>query len=180
MYKSVILISVGAFALAAYVGRNPPEYLPDGKNAQSASALDSSGSAEAGLAADKTPVGNGLASTTLDRSGDGHFYANAKVNGASVRLMVDTGASLVVLTKADAQAIGLQFSEQEFTGSAESAGGAVKTKPVTLGRLAVGNLEAQNVNAVIIDSSLSKSLLGQSWLSRVGNVTIEGDQMVLR
>lgn len=177
MYKSVAIVTLGAMALATYVGRNPPDYVPGD---QTSPDRGRPSPPETAFAPDRTPAGNGLASTTMDRAGDGHFYADAKINGASVRLMIDTGASQVALTKADAQAIGLQFNDQEFTGTAQTAAGVVKIKPVTLGRLAVGNLEAQNVDAVIVDSALSQSLLGQSWLSRVGTVTIEGDKMVLR
>jgi aspartyl protease family protein len=86
----------------------------------------------------------------------------------------------VALSRADAQAAGLQFSEGDFTGTAQTAGGDIKLKPVTLDRVGIGAVEARNVDAVVVDSKMNVSLLGQSWLRRVGNVQIAGDRMVLR
>jgi aspartyl protease family protein len=97
-----------------------------------------------------------------------------------VHFMVDTGASMVALTRDDAQRIGLQFSDGDFTGAAQTAGGQVKLKPVTLDRVTLGALEANQVEAAIVGEGLGQSLLGQSWLRQVGKVTIEGDRMVLR
>ena len=125
-------------------------------------------------------AGNGFADATLARAPDGHFYAELLVNGTPVKFLVDTGASSVALTRADAQRIGLQFSDSEFTGYAETANGRVALKPVTLDRITLGPLEATQVQGAIIDKGLTISLLGQSWLKRVGVVTIEGDKMVLR
>jgi aspartyl protease family protein len=125
-------------------------------------------------------AGNGLADVTLTRSADGHFYADAVINGATIRVLVDTGATTVALSRADAQAAGLQFSEGDFIGTAQTAGGDIKLKPVTLDRVGIGAVEARNVDAVVVDSKMNVSLLGQSWLRRVGNVQIAGDRMVLR
>lgn len=125
-------------------------------------------------------AGNGLADVTLARAADGHFYADAMINGATIHVLVDTGATTVALTRADAQAIGLQFSNGDFTGKAKTAGGEVSLKPVTLDRVGIGPVEARDIDAVVVDSPMSVSLLGQSWLRRVGNVQIAGDRMVLR
>lgn len=125
-------------------------------------------------------AGNGVADVTLMRSPDGHFYADAIINGATIRVLVDTGATTVALSRADAQAAGVQFGEGEFTGTAQTAGGDIRLKPVVLDRVGIGAVEARNVDAVVVDSRLSVSLLGQSWLRRVGNVQIIGDRMVLR
>jgi aspartyl protease family protein len=125
-------------------------------------------------------AGNGLADVTLARSPDGHFYANAIINGATIHVLVDTGATTVALTRADAQAAGVQFGEGEFTGTAQTAGGDIRLKPVVLDRVGIGAVEARAVDAVVVDSKMNVSLLGQSWLRRVGNVQIIGDRMILR
>ena len=126
------------------------------------------------------PVGNGYAQTVLPRAADGHFYAELRVNGTPVKFLVDTGASMVALTRADAQRVGLSFSDGDFTGVAQTASGSVGLKPVVLDRVTLGPLEATGVDAAIVQHGLGQSLLGQSWLKRIGKVTIEGDQMVLR
>lgn len=113
----------------------------------------------------------------FQRGPDGHFYADAQVNGATVRFMVDTGASMVVLTGADAQRAGIQLpSEREV---AMGVGGPVEVAPVTVDRISIGGIEAHGVQAAVADE-LPVSLLGQSYLQRVGSIEIRGDTMVLR
>ncbi|MBK8628933.1 MAG: TIGR02281 family clan AA aspartic protease [Sphingomonadales bacterium] len=177
MYKLVAFVFVGAITMAVLVGLNPPSLDTPVANETAPVEAAKAAPAETKSAA---LAGNGFASATLVRAADGHFYADAMVNGAPVRFMVDTGATSVALTKSDAQTIGLQFNDAEFTATGEGAGGAFKLKPITLDRVAVGAVEATGISAVIGDDSLKQSLLGQSFLSRVGTVTIEGDRMELR
>jgi aspartyl protease family protein len=116
----------------------------------------------------------------LDRAPDGHFYTEAQVNGALIRFLVDTGASTIALSKEDAVKIGLPFTESEFTVTGEGAGGKIALKPVMLDRVIIGNMETANVEGVIVNSAMKTSLLGQSWLKRVGTVEITGDRMLLK
>ena len=142
-------------------------------------------SAQAGKPSPGTPAGdagtpaagNGFATREIARAPDGHFYLDAQVNGARVRFLVDTGASLVALTAGDAQRAGIALPSERAT--AEGAGGAVEVMPVTIERIAAGPLEARSVPAAIVPR-LAVSLLGQSFLERVGRVEISGDRMVLR
>jgi aspartyl protease family protein len=117
---------------------------------------------------------------TLTRDAGGHFVADALVNGTPVRFLVDTGASVVALTRADAERVGLLFSDSEFSGVAQTAGGAVAVREFTLDSVALGNLNPGPVEAAIVDKGLSVSLLGQSWLTHMNSVAIERDKMVLR
>lgn len=118
--------------------------------------------------------------TVIERKGDGHFYVDATVNGQLVHFLVDTGASMVALTKEDAQRVGLPFSPAEFEVIGRGASGDVKGKHVSLDRVAIGMKEAHAVPAAIVDDGLGISLLGQSFLSQVGSVTISNDRMTLR
>lgn len=122
-------------------------------------------------------TGNGVASRALERAPDGHFYVEAQVNGARVLFLVDTGASMVALTPADAQRAGIALPSERAT--ARGVGGEIEVIPVTIDRLAIGPLEVRGVRAAIA-SELPVSLLGQSFLSQVGNVEISGDRMVFR
>jgi len=122
-------------------------------------------------------AGNGLASRELARSPDGHFYAEAQVNGARVRFMVDTGASVVALTPADAQRAGIALPDTR--ARARGAGGEIEVIPVSIDRIALGPLEARSVRGAVADG-LPVSLLGQSFLGQIGTVEIRGDAMVLR
>ena len=113
----------------------------------------------------------------LQRGPDGHFYADAQVNGATIRFMVDTGASMVVLTPEDAQRAGIQLPSER--SMAMGVGGPIEVIPVRLDRIAIGGIEARGVEAAVAEE-LPVSLLGQSYLQRVGSVEIRGDRMVLR
>jgi aspartyl protease family protein len=122
-------------------------------------------------------AGNGFASQELVRSPDGHFYADAQVNGARIRFMIDTGATAVALTAEDAQRAGIQLGHERAV--ARGVGGLVEVIPVVVDRIAIGALEARQVRAAVVDE-LEVSLLGQSFLSQVGSVEIRDDRMILR
>ena len=115
----------------------------------------------------------------LARADDGHFYADVMVDGGSANMMVDTGASIVALTAEDADAAGVQWSDDQVQPVARGANGTVFGVPVMLGRVQVGEFEAQQVEAVVIPEGLDVSLLGQSFLSKIQRVEIEQDRMLL-
>lgn len=117
--------------------------------------------------------------TVLEREGNGHFYVHAKVNGELVRFLVDTGASSVALTAEDARRVGLQFSPSEFTYVGEGAAGPIQGKLVMLDTVEIDGKKVENVSGAILEGS-ELSLLGQSYLSRMGEVQMRGDYMVLR
>lgn len=124
-------------------------------------------------------IGNGIGKVVIPRSEDGHFYTDAQVGATTVRFLIDTGATAVALSRADAQRAGIFPSASEFTGSAKTANGEVALKPVTIDRIRIGSLEARNVEGAVIDGDMPVSLLGQSWLRNVGTVTIRDDKLIL-
>ena len=117
--------------------------------------------------------------STLDRSLDGHFYADAQVNGVTVHFLVDTGASGVALSAADARRVGLPFFHTEFAAVGRGASGEVRGKLVTLDRVTLGGKSVDNVSGAILEGS-EMSLLGQSFLSRMGTIEMTPDRMVIR
>lgn len=110
---------------------------------------------------------------------DGHAYLVAQVNGQDVRFVVDTGASLVALSRADARRIGLDPDRLAYFGLAQTANGRVRTAPVVLKRVQIGDFTAENVNGVVIDGDVGMSLLGMAYLRRFGRVSFEGDRLIL-
>lgn len=117
--------------------------------------------------------------TVIERESNGHFYVNAKVNGELVRFMVDTGATGVALTIEDARRVGIAFSRSESEYVGEGAAGPVRGKLVTIDRIDVDGKTVENVSGAVLEGS-DLSLLGQSYLSRMGEVQMRGDYMVLR
>jgi len=117
--------------------------------------------------------------TTLQRESNGHFYTHATVNGELVRFLVDTGATSVALTMADAERLGLAVDPASFTVVGEGASGPVRGKEVVLDSVDIDGKRVTEVQAVVLEGS-RLSLLGQSYLSRMGEVQMKGDYMVLR
>ena len=115
----------------------------------------------------------------LERSGDGHFYADVMLNGASVRMLVDTGASGVALSRDDARSAGIATSIGMPNVVGEGADGAVHGEVVTIDRIALGSASASGVQAVVLNSG-AMSLLGQEFLRQYSSVEIKDDRMVMR
>ncbi|HET6525608.1 retropepsin-like aspartic protease family protein [Sphingopyxis sp.] len=116
----------------------------------------------------------------LGRSGDSHFYADTEVDGTNIRMLVDSGASIVALTRRDAEAIGIDVDSLPIGGMARTAGGDVPMRTVTLGSVVVEGIEVRQVPAAVIDADMGVSLLGQSFLAKLDTVNVEGDTMTLR
>ena len=115
----------------------------------------------------------------LERQADGHFYASALVDGASLRMMVDTGASVIALTAADASAAGLYWDDAEVRPIGQGASGTVYGVPAQLDEVEIGGMVRRNVAAVIIPEGLRISLLGQSYLKQISGVEIADNRMIL-
>jgi aspartyl protease family protein len=116
----------------------------------------------------------------LRRASDGHFHATLEVNGEPVRFMVDTGASDVVLSRADARAVGIDPDALAYLGRAQTANGRVATAPVRLGLVRFGDFTDTSVPASVTAGGLDVSLLGMSYLDRFDTIEIAGDRMRLR
>lgn len=119
-------------------------------------------------------------SITLTRAPDRHYYVTMNVNGEAIRFLIDTGATDLVLTKADAKAAGIDFAELEFYGRARTANGEVRTAPVRLKRVEIGPWTHRNVRASVNEGELDTSLLGQSFLNRFQKIEISDGRMTFR
>jgi aspartyl protease family protein len=120
-------------------------------------------------------------SVTLVADTSGHYFIEPTVNGGRIRMMVDTGATTVSLTREDAGRIGVNPSPTDFTISASTANGIVFVAPVMLREVAIGDISVRNVIAVVHpQNKLAHSLLGMSFLSRLSHVEIGGGRLVLR
>jgi len=115
------------------------------------------------------------------RTGAGDFAVSAQINGARVHMVVDTGASSVVLTPDDAKAAGLPLALLNYTVSIETANGRARAAPVTLDRIAMGELEERSVEALVVQpGQLRTSLLGMSFLNRLQSWQVSGDRLMLK
>ena len=115
----------------------------------------------------------------VPRAFDGHYYLSARVNGTVIDFVVDTGATNIVLTREDARRAGIAPDTLTFTGQARTANGIVRTAPVRLDEVRMGDLVDQRVPAVVNDGEMEQSLLGMSYLNRFSRIEIAGDRLVL-
>lgn len=114
------------------------------------------------------------------REKDGHFYVDADVSGTRVRFLVDTGATVVVLSPADARALGLNIGDRDFSGRATTANGVTRVAPVTLRTITLDQLTLFDVPGIVVEQDMPVSLLGMSFLRRLDSYETRDDQLVLR
>jgi aspartyl protease family protein len=115
------------------------------------------------------------------RAANGDFGVAAQINGARVAMVLDTGASSVVLTRDDAKAAGLPLEVLIYSANIETANGRTRAAPVTLDRIAVGGLVERSVEALVAQpGALQTSLLGMSFLNRLQSWEVRGDRLLLR
>jgi len=119
------------------------------------------------------------ADTVIARSSDLHYYADAEVNGRPLHFMIDTGASDIALTEADAKAAGVQVDPDQYEVIGDGASGIVRGQYVKLRTLELGGLRQQDVKAVVVPGA-SVSLLGQPFLDKVGEIVIRDGEMRLK
>lgn len=112
-------------------------------------------------------------------SEDGHFYVTATVNGAPILFVIDTGASGIALTRADAVKAGVDTGALVFTGQSRTANGVVPTASVRLDTVVLGEFRDRRVPAAVIGGDLDVSLLGMEYLSRY-EVTFTRNRIVLK
>jgi aspartyl protease family protein len=98
---------------------------------------------------------------------DGHYWAQAEVNGQSVRMLVDTGATVVSLTAADARRVGLDPDALTYGLKVATAAGEARAARITLASVGVDGAVVQNVDALVLDRDTDASLLGMSYLRRL-------------
>ena len=116
----------------------------------------------------------------VPRGRDG-FKLKANINGTPATMVVDTGATTVVLTYETAQAIGLPLELLDYDVDVETAGGKIQAARLTLSQLKIGHLSEKDVPALVAQRGQMKTnLLGMSFLSRLESVEVRADSLKLR
>jgi aspartyl protease family protein len=117
----------------------------------------------------------------IARGRAGEFSVRVQVNGARVSMVLDSGASSVVLTQEAAKAVGLPLEVLQYTTNVETANGRTRAAPVTLDRITIGNIVERSVPALIAQpGALRTNLLGMSFLNRLESWEVRGDKLLLR
>lgn len=111
---------------------------------------------------------------------DGHFHVAATVDGVPVRFMVDTGASTVALSPADAKRIGFDVERLSYTLTLRTASGIGRGAPVRLREVRIGPIVVRDVRAVVNRAEMDRSLLGMSLLERLSSYQVKDGTLTLR
>jgi aspartyl protease family protein len=115
----------------------------------------------------------------IPRGRDGHYSLTLLVNGTPVDFVVDTGATDMVLSQRDAERAGLDPATLSYIGTAQTANGMVRTAPVRLNTVALGDIVDNDVRAVVNEGELDGSLLGMTYLHLYSKIEIADGQMIL-
>ena len=116
----------------------------------------------------------------ITRAQTGEFALQAKINGTIAPMVIDTGATSVVLTYETAKAAGLPLELLDYDVDVETAGGHTKAARLTLDRLAIGKLVERSVPALVVPRGQMKTnLLGMSFLDRLESWEVRADRLML-
>lgn len=116
---------------------------------------------------------------TVPQAPDGHYYLTLDINGVPVDFVVDTGATMMVLTQADARRIGLEPDTLRYLGRASTANGIVTTADVRLDRVTLGPFTDESVRASVNGGEMDGSLLGMSYLDAFTTMSFSNGQLTL-
>lgn len=137
----------------------------------------STGGARAAAGSGAAGGGPGAQTATLAVGAGGHFFAEGQINGGPIRFVVDTGATTVAIPASEANRLRIDYQKGRRVAT-DTAGGRMPAYLVMLNSVRVGDIELQNVEAIVIEQGLSAALLGNSFLSRT-DMRREGQTMVL-
>ena len=176
MVREAVTLSIGVVGLAALApaligdlapapgGSAPLPPTADVAVAERPAERPTSGYREASLAADAR----------------GQYAADALVDGVPVRMLVDTGASVVTISAATAARIGLMPSRGP-KWRLRTANGESLASPATLDSVSFGGLYLRDVQALILAPEAGDvNLLGASFLKRLISVEQRDGILVLR
>jgi len=116
----------------------------------------------------------------VTKAKDGHYWAEADVNGARVRFLVDTGASAVALTALDAQRLGFDTTKLNYAYKVMTANGEAHAAAIKLASVSVAGAQVADVDALVLDKGLDTSLLGMTYLGRLSRFEATKTALILR
>ena len=125
-------------------------------------------------------VSDDAGAASIAKSADGHFWAEADVNGSRVRFLVDTGASAVALTPSDAQRLGFDPARLNYAYKVMTANGEAHAAAVKLTSVSVSGARVADVDALVLDKGLDASLLGMTYLGRLSRFEATKTALILR
>lgn len=128
-----------------------------------------------------TPYSKDHATVRIRKKDDGYFIIHTQTNNKSVTMLLDTGATNVVLSAKDAHAIGIKTSNLKFVIPVNTANGVTMAARIIIDSVTIGPITIPRIDALVArEGDLSESLLGMSFLNRLRSYEVTGDFLVLR
>jgi aspartyl protease family protein len=122
-----------------------------------------------------------MAVTELKANKTGHFVTSADINGSAVQVLVDTGATVVALSYEDAADIGLHPGSLDFNVPVSTANGVAQAARVKIDLISIDGIEVEDVEGLVLpEGALQGTLLGMSFLSRLGSFKVEDGILYLK
>ncbi|NSX55300.1 retropepsin-like aspartic protease family protein [Parasulfitobacter algicola] len=115
----------------------------------------------------------------VPQSSDGHYYLTLRLNDVPVDFVVDTGATDMVLTQADAERIGIDTENLSYFGRARTANGLVETAQIRVDQVQLENISDQSVSTSVNRGDMDMSLLGMTYLNRFNTLSFSNGQLTL-
>ncbi len=171
MLRFVMLAAVSA--ISAVGAAQLVSRLETGRGAEAQAAVVQANPAMA------SPVPEASAAS-IAKAADGHFGAEADVEGRRVRFLVDTGASAVALTLEDARRLGIDTASLDYDYGVQTASGQARAAQVKLDSIAVAGARVNDVEAFVIEEGLESSLLGMTYLGRLSRFEATRTALILR
>ncbi|MDF2119006.1 TIGR02281 family clan AA aspartic protease [Roseiarcaceae bacterium H3SJ34-1] len=127
-----------------------------------------------------TQPASGFGPVRLSADETGHYFSNVEIDGRRIRMLVDTGATLVILTYEDAAALGINPAPSDYTAKVLTANGDLMTAKTQLREIRVGNILVRDVAALVVPAGrLKQSLLGMSFLSKLKSFEVADRSLIL-
>lgn len=115
----------------------------------------------------------------IRKSLDGHFWAEAMVNGHKMRFLIDSGASITAVSENAALEAGLNMDQSGFPMILTTANGAIEARRSNIAMLEIGPLKASDLSIVVSPAFGDVNVLGMNFLSQLRSWRVEGDEMIL-
>jgi aspartyl protease family protein len=123
---------------------------------------------------------DGTSIVVIGKSSNGHFEADANVNGKTIRFLIDTGASGIALSAQDAEKIGIDLADLAYIIPISTANGQALAAPTRIDELSVGTIVRRNMRALVVkEGALDQSLLGMVFLNSLSSFTVKQDELQL-
>ena len=172
--RQIVILAIALVLVGGYAARYADQMLVSNTAPQAVAVRSGTAANEP-----RAPQTSGR-SLKLEADRQGHFKAEARVEGRTVDFMIDTGASLVVVRESDAARIGIRPVRADYTAVVSTANGKVKAAPARLDRVELGGITVYDVAALVMpDDALGMNLLGTSFLSRLKRYEYANGRLVL-